>query len=101
MITKRFLISKTIADLDESGYWKATVDLVVGVTEDGILDTRTISAASIDKDLESAVATAATSVEKQFEELNGNLFNLPKDKDGQYIPYPLIDSETSDEHTSS
>lgn len=92
----KFITKKTVAVLGEDGFWTVIADLVAGEKEgDEPFDTRTIACKAIGKDLEGAVKTAYKGLDAQFADLDHNLFNLPKEKDGKYFPYPLKDNETS------
>ena len=86
----QFTSSKTIATAGEDGNWTVVGDVTSGKTlEDGTIDTRTISSMAYDTDLDKAFDVVSRSLQAKFKDLNSNLFNLPKELDGKYIPHPL------------
>lgn len=92
----KVLVQKTLATLDDDGYWTVTADYISGENEnDGPFDTRTIGAKAINKDLRSAVELATESLTKQFIDVQFNLYNIAKENDGTYIPNPLENNKVT------
>jgi len=84
-----FISTKTLAKKD-GNVWVVVSDIVQGRRnlESDPWDTRTISIKSIDKSLTKAHDLAKNSLDREFNRLNQDLFEIPKEKDGTYIPYP-------------
>jgi hypothetical protein len=98
----QFLSNKTVATLGEDDFWTVICDVTAGQKEgEEPYDTRTISTKAIGKDLVKAIETASIALSEKFKELDFNLFNLEKEKDGKYFPYPLEGEQNSQLNPSS
>lgn len=94
-----FFGSSTKAELMEDGYWKVVCDMQEAFKnpDTNEWDSRCISAMSLDKIKERAYETAYNSVVRKFEQLEYNLFKLPKEEStsGNENPVKDYQAETS------
>jgi hypothetical protein len=90
MKSQNMLVTKSIATLGDDNIWEVTGDMIASHKEgdDGSWLTRTISVKSFDKDVERAVSVVQEALNKKFQALSYDLFNLTEEDDGHYIPYP-------------
>lgn len=91
----KFMCTKTLATLVD-GFWEVIADMTSSEqVGDELPDTRTIAIRSIDKNLERAVRTANHALQARFVQLEYNLYNIPKEQDGKYFPYPIKDIQAT------
>jgi hypothetical protein len=92
ILEKVFFAQTSLAELGEDGYWRVTSDVEQAFLPlNGEWDCRRISVMSIDKVSERAYKTASEAVNRKFEQLEFNLFNLPKEESTNGYENPVND----------
>jgi hypothetical protein len=96
ILNTKVFIYKVVATYSDDGFWTVIGDMVGG-DDLGFdhIETRTLNAKSIDKDLTRAMETVDKSLQARFQELNGDLLSIPKEEDGHYFPSPIEHNKTT------